>query len=101
MRPSAKAINVIRSDLLLAQAKATEIHTCNAKNPASAYESHLPSIVVLVATHSKQHRVRVFKIGSGRSGNADGLTNSKEHAPEVGSQRVPALISASTEELRQ
>jgi len=47
------------------------------------------------------HRIKfgTFKIGSGRSGNADGLTNSKEHAPEVGSQRVPALISASAEEL--
>lgn len=35
------------------------------------------------------HRIRLFKIGSGR--NADGLANSKEHAPEAGSKRVPVL----------
>ncbi|KAF2631790.1 hypothetical protein BU25DRAFT_196888 [Macroventuria anomochaeta] len=101
LRPSAKASNVIRSDLLLAQAKLTEQHLCNAKILASAYKPHLPSIKVSKVTCLMLHRIRVFKTGSARSGNADGLTNSKEHDPEVGSQRVPALISAGTEELRR
>lgn len=102
LRPSAKAINVIRSDPSLVPAETTELHVYRQKNSlASTYKPHLLSIVGFKTTYLKHRRVRVFKIGSGRSGNADGLINSKEHAPEVGSHRVPALISASTEEFRR
>lgn len=75
---------------------------CKADARQDFFEYEIGSLSIQIATAEyirSCFELGAFKIGSGRSGTADGLTNSKEHAPEVGSQRVPALISATAEKL--